>query len=385
MDSTDLKQLELNREEFPRTWEVLDSGIQDGVTPGVVGGLWLKRYPNQIWLGACGSRRLIPSPQPMLPDTVFDLASLSKVFGTATLAAMLVDRGWLSWDTPVSSFFSDYPYKNIQIHHLLSHTAGLIWWEPLWQKIRDHFAPEPVYSVSISARQSLARKLILSSEPQSQPGEKAVYSDISFLLLGYVLEDLTQMPLDNAVQKFVWDPLGIRGAFFRRVKQPPDQSVLDYVAATEQCAWRGGVLQGQVHDDNCWAMGGYGGHTGAFGTARDVLHFARALMIGRALTDSTLKSVWTQVSCPPGCSRTLGWDTPSGEVSSAGRKFSPYSVGHLGFTGTSLWIDLEAELAVTLLTNRVHPSRENEKIRKFRPAFHEALRLDLDGIYAGDF
>ena len=144
--------------------------------------------------------------------------------------------------------------------------------------------------------------------------------------------------------------MGIETAYFRHVTDEPVRGRCENVAATEESAWRGGLLQGQVHDDNCWAMGGYGGHAGAFGTIRDVLQFARALYPigerGGFLTSLTLKAAWSPVLHPPGCSRTLGWDMPSGQEPSAGRYFSSKSVGHLGFTGTSLWIDPEAGLAV---------------------------------------
>lgn len=170
--------------------------------------------------------------------------------------------------------------------------------------------------------------------------------------------------------------MGVQDAFYARVDRSVEKGRLDLVAATEESVWRGGVLQGQVHDDNCWAMGGYGGHAGAFGSVQDVLHFSKMLM-GGFLSRETLNVTWTRVSRPLGCERTLGWDTPS-VGSSAGQCFSKNSVGHLGYTGTSLWIDLDAELAVCLLTNRVHPIRENEKIKTFRPRFHDAIRIDFE-------
>jgi CubicO group peptidase (beta-lactamase class C family) len=308
--------------------------------------------------------------------TVFDLASVSKVYATATLAAVLIERGWLSWNTSVAAIFPDYPHPEIEIRHLLSHTAGFIAWEPYWEKLRQIFAPDELTEISVSRRQAEMRKLIFSVQPQAKPGEQMVYSDVSFLLLGFILEEITRMPLDRAVSHWVWRPMGLQQSYYSRVTQPAQAAIQEGVAATELCPWRGGVLQGQVHDDNCWAMGGYGGHAGAFGTAQDVLHFARGLMKG-FLSQSTLNAMWTRVAEPPQCSRTLGWDTPSGEVSSAGTRFSTHSVGHLGFTGTSLWMDLEADLAVVLLSNRVHPSRENMKIRAFRPKFHDAIREDL--------
>jgi CubicO group peptidase (beta-lactamase class C family) len=379
MDSLSLQPREMTREKFPRTWVQLDAGLASKVAPGFVVGLWQKKDPDVIWQGACGNRRLLPSVLPMLPDTVFDFGSVSKVFATATLAAVLVERGWLDWDTPLSAVLKDYPFKNIEIRHLLSHTAGLVWWEPYWARLKDYFAPEPLYSISVRRRQAAMRSLVMATVPEAAPGEKFVYSDPSFLLLGFALEEITQMPLDRAVQKFVWDPMGVRGAFYRRVRQPPSKGTLNQVAATEVCTWRGGVLQGQVHDDNCWAMGGYGGHTGAFGTARDLLHFVRSLL-GGFLSPVNLRAIWTPVNQPPGCERTLGWDTPSGEASSTGTLFSRHSVGHLGFVGTSLWIDLDAKLAVVLLSNRVHPSREHNQMKVFRPLLHEALRLDLASL-----
>jgi CubicO group peptidase (beta-lactamase class C family) len=224
------------------------------------------------------------------------------------------------------------------------------------------------------------RELVLAARPEVPPDTRTVYSDLSFLILGFVLEEILQLPLDEAVQRFVWKPMRLK-AFFKRTDRSIDLGRLPDVAATENSQWRGGVLQGQVHDDNCWAMGGYGGHAGAFGTVEDVLRFARALAAG-FLSPTTLKAQWTRVPQPPGCERTLGWDTPSqqGGEPSASTAFSPLSVGHLGFTGTSLWIDPPAGVAVALLTNRVHPSRENILIRGFRPRFHQLIRQNFLSI-----
>jgi serine-type D-Ala-D-Ala carboxypeptidase len=312
----------------------------------------------------------------MLPETVFDLASISKVFSTAALTALLVDRAWLEFGTPVKAVFPDYPYGDIQVKHLLSHTAGFVAWEPYWERLRERFAPLPVWEVSVAKRQRAMRELIFAVKPEAKPGERVLYSDVSALLLGFLLEEVTRMPLDRAVSTLLWQPLGVQSASYRRVDRGVDAGRDEAVAATEQCAWRGGVVQGQVHDDNCWAMGGYAGHAGVFGTARDVLHFS-ARLLGGFISREVLKASWTRVSQPAGCERTLGWDTPSGPEPSASLKFSSRTVGHLGFTGTALWIDPAASLAVTLLTNRVHPSRDNNNIRAFRPRFFEAVRLDL--------
>jgi CubicO group peptidase (beta-lactamase class C family) len=313
----------------------------------------------------------------MLENTVFDLASLTKITATAPLAATLVDRGWLSWDTPVAALLPEYLYKNIKIRHLLSHTAGLVAWRPFWQEIWKQFEPTRLDRIAIAERQKVMRDLVLSVAPEAPPGEKCLYSDLSFLILGFALEKVTGLPLYQAVKKWVWQPMGLEGPHFRLTcwKEEADRVNLQ-CAATEKCTYRGRLLQGEVHDENCWAMGGYGGHAGVFACAQDVLRYARGLFQG-FLSPKILNEMWTRVSEPVGCERTLGWDTPSATSSSVGSHFSKKTVGHLGFTGTSLWIDIEAELAVTLLSARVHPSRDNNKIRELRPQLYEAIRLDL--------
>jgi CubicO group peptidase (beta-lactamase class C family) len=312
----------------------------------------------------------------MRADTPLDLASLTKLF-TATLAGALVDRGWLSFETELRAVLPEFTDPRVRIHHLLSHTAGFVAWQPFWEKLRAAFPPGTLHEVPIATRQREMRRIVCAIRPEVAPGERTLYSDLSFLLLGFALQNVPRMELDRAIEHLVWEPLGIEGCFFRRTTRPAAAARMDEVAATEDCPWRGAVLQGQVHDDNCWSMGGYGGHAGAFGRAEDLLRFARGLWLGKLLTPRTLRALWTRAALPPGCERTLGWDTPSGTESSTGRHFSRSSVGHLGFTGTSLWIDPDAGIAVTLLSNRVHPSRENPKIRAFRPRFHDALREDL--------
>jgi serine-type D-Ala-D-Ala carboxypeptidase len=374
--SSDLISLELSPHDFPLTWEAMRSAIAEGVTPGLVAGLWQKASPNEARIAAVGQRRLVPSVLPMLPTTVFDLASVTKVFATATLTALLVDRGWIGWHTPLKSLLADFPHSDVRLHHLLSHTAGFKNWEPFYETLNAHFAPTPIWKVAVADRQKEMRKLVLQSPLEVQPGTRTLYSDISSILLGFALEEVLKLPLDVAVQNWVWRPMGLHTAHFNRVTQSAEKGRDETVAATELCPWRGQVIQGQVHDDNAWAMGGYAGHAGAFATAQDVLKFAHALFNG-FLSPRTLKEAWTKISEPMGCTRTLGWDTPSGPNPSASALFGKNTVGHLGFTGTSLWIDPDAGIAVTLLTNRVHPTRENKKIVEFRPKFHQALRTDL--------
>ena len=373
----------LKEAEFPRTWDVLRAGVTEKVASGMVAGIWNSRIPDRVQLAHTGLRREIPGPLPMEADTIFDLASVSKVFGTATLAAIMVERRWISWDTELQALLPGYPYSGIRLRHLLSHTSGLPAWAPFWELLRERcrelFPGHEVHEIPVPARQKLMRELVFAIPPDVGPETRVLYSDLSFLLLGFALEELTRMPLDQAVSRFVWQPMGITDAFYNRTRQSAAKAVIEQVAATEDCPWRGAVLQGQVHDDNCWAMGGYAGHAGAFGTAKDVLIFARALLSG-FVSANTLEQFWRPVALPAGCERTLGWDTPSGAVPAVGRFFSARTVGHLGFTGTSLWIDRDAGLAVVLLTNRVHPTRENDRIKAFRPRFHDALRADLHDL-----
>jgi serine-type D-Ala-D-Ala carboxypeptidase len=365
--------------KFQRAYQTLAQGVAEGVAPGFVAGVWQASEPEHFEIAALGQRRLASSrmlAQPMERDTVFDLASVSKVFGTATLAGVLVDRGWIRWNTPLQAFLPAYPHPQIELRHLLSHTAGLPAWFPLFERLRAQYPLQSIHRVPVRERQQFMRKLVLAIEPDKPVDQVAVYSDISFLLLGFALEEATQMPLDEAVKCHVWEPMGLSSARYVRTTQDIEQARKAEVAATEDCPWRGGVLQGQVHDDNCWAMGGYAGHAGAFADAQDVLRFAARLM-GGFLSRRTLQALWTRVEIPPGCDRTLGWDAPSGPEPAFTNHFSKFSVGHLGFTGTSLWIDPERQLAVTLLSNRVHPSRENVLIKPFRARFHQALFEDL--------
>jgi len=374
-DSTLLDLRELPKSTFPRTWDFIRAGVEEGVAPGIVAGFAEASRPGEIYVAHFGKRRIFPTVEVLHAETIFDLASLSKVIATTALVAALVDRGWLDFETPVSAFFPNYfPGKKIQIKHLLSHTAGFVAVLPFFEMLEIEFKPSTLTQVSVEQRQKKMRELVFKIAPETQPGERTLYSDISFLILGFVLESLTGKPLDQAVQTYVWNPMGARGFAYHRVTKDAEQGRIDGIAATEDSAWRGGVLQGQVHDDNTWAMGGYAGQAGVFGSIRDVLFFASRLLNGYFSTTTT-RAMWTRFS--PNSSRTLGWDTPSGPETSA-RGFSPNAVGHLGYTGTSLWIEPERGLSVALLTNRVHPSRENWKIKEFRPKFHEILRAEID-------
>ncbi|OFZ84133.1 MAG: hypothetical protein A3K03_08380 [Bdellovibrionales bacterium RIFOXYD1_FULL_44_7] len=369
----------MTQDLFPLSTRVLETGLAEGVAPGFVAAYWDSSYPNKAFIAAKGYRRAIPSPLPVFADTVFDLASVTKVFTTATLITRLIEKKWLSWNTSLKSVLCDYPYPEIQIKHLLSHTSGLPAWHPFWEKIRATFNDKDktvLFKVPIEERQKEMKRLVFSIAPEYKPGEKVIYSDLGFILLGFVIEEIVSLSFDQAVRIHLWQPLGINNAFFNRVDRSVEKGAIESAAATEVCPWRGGVLQGQVHDDNCWAMGGYAGHAGAFATASDLIYFSRELVSG-FLSFETLSLISKRLKEPKGCERTLGWDTPSGPTPAFGKGFSPNSFGHTGFTGTSLWIDPDNGIVVALLSNRVHPTRENPKIKTFRSNFHQALSQDL--------
>ncbi len=357
---------------FPRARAAVSAGIRDGVAPAMCFGVWSARRRDNFWVFGDGVTRQGEGAQAVDPQlTFFDFASVTKVIATATLAGVLIDRGWLRMDQSLASVFDRPEYVPIQLKHLLSHTAGLIWWEPYWQRMRERFSGRDLWSVPVAVRQRAMREMILSVVPQVAPGTRVEYSDVSAMLVGFMIEEILQMPFDRAVQRHVFDPLGLPTAHYRRTIAN-GVGHLNF-AATEDCSWRKMVLQGQVHDDNCWSMGGYSAHAGVFGTVADLLVWIRGVC-GGFLSPATRKMLWTRVTEPRDATRTYGFDLG---ISSVGKYFSPRTVGHTGFTGTSVWYDEEAELAVVLLTNRVHPSRENIRIRAFRPMFHDAIREDL--------
>jgi serine-type D-Ala-D-Ala carboxypeptidase len=365
---------------FPETKKLLDQGIQDGVAPGFVAGFWSAAEPERYEMCALGERRLkwkgLPS-QPMEVDTIFDMASVSKVYATAPLIALLVERGWLRWDTTVKSIFPQFASSEIQIQHLLSHTSGLTAWFPFFETLRKELASnDAIEFIEVLGRQERMKELVLDLKPEVAPGKKVLYSDPNFLILGFIIEAITDLPLDDAVSRFLWKGMGLKSPHYVRTNVPAFLARRESYAATEDCPWRGAVLQGQVHDDNCWTMGGYAGHAGVFSNIRDLLSYGRKLYEGEGFSRSTLKKMWSLAELPMGCDRTLGWDTPSGDAP-AFLGFSRNSVGHLGFTGTSFWIDLDRGVVVSLLSNRVHPTRETQKIKPFRALFHQTLAREL--------
>jgi CubicO group peptidase (beta-lactamase class C family) len=347
-------------ERFPVTASILRDAVAAHAFPAAT--IEVGRAAGPIWNQAFGTLTYDPGAFIAAPDTVFDLASLTKVIATTTMVMRCVDEGKLVLDAPISDLLRDWRGADrdyLGIRDLLAHSSGLTAYLPFYRDATGRAD----FQTQICA-------LPLEYPPRTQ----AIYSDLGFMLLGFILEDLAG-PIAAQFQPIATG-INAPGLTFS-----PSRSVRAFTAPTEVDPWRGRLLVGEVHDENCWALSGAAGHAGLFGTAAAVGNFARVVLrtiAGEPLLarPETMREFITRANVP-GSSRALGWDTML-PTSSCGTRLSPTSIGHTGFTGTSLWIDWERDLYVVLLTNRVHPTRENEAIREVRPRVHDAVIEDLE-------
>lgn len=347
----------------------LSQGVFGGVSARVSVGKEKARYQGCF---SGGLTRLDGQGVALGEQTRFDLASLTKPLATTLSILHLIGLGKLEWEQtclPLLERAIPQEKKGITLSQLLSHCSGLPAYRPYFEKYR----PE----VQLRGSFELLKQII--AEPlEFLPGSRCQYSDLGFILLGAIVEKISGQSLAEFFRQTIADPLhlGDELCFLPQGQRLPLPR--DLIAATEDCPWRHRVLQGEVHDEHCWLMGGVAGHAGLFGTSGGVLRLGERILdcwqdrsSHPAFTNSLLQQLLT--SKHPSGSWCLGFDTPSPGSSSSGSFFSPGSVGHLGFTGTSLWIDPQRDIVVVLLTNRVHPSRDNIKIRQFRPFFHDYL------------
>ena len=293
-------------------------------------------------------------------DTIFDLASVSKVVATTPMAMLLYERGQLDLEAPVVSllpeFAGDDPRRDqVTVRMLLANSSGLPAYERLFERAHS--------------REELIRAA-LSTPLSADPGTRAEYSDIGFIILGELLARLADEPLDHFCQREIFGPLGMA----RTCYCPPASWRTQIPPTVDDPTFRHRVIQGEVHDENASVMGGVAGHAGVFAPAADVALFAHAMLNGGRpiLRPETLALFTRRQLQPPSTSRALGWDTPS-QPSQSGRHLSQTAFGHLGYTGTSLWIDPELQLAITLLTNRTWPDHSNQAIKQVRPKFHDLV------------
>jgi CubicO group peptidase (beta-lactamase class C family) len=310
--------------------------------------------------------------RPVTIDTVFDLASLTKPLATSLAVMQLIASQQLSLNQSVGSIlapFNSQGKKTIAIEHLLSHTSGYPDYRPYYLHLANFAQPH---------RRPELRKLLAAEPLQSLPGAEVCYSDLGFMVLQWVVETVTNQRLDAFVTQSIYQPLGLDRLFFIDLDKPrPDV----HYAATEVCPWRGALLEGAVHDENAYALGGISGQAGLFGDAPTVhkllAELARAYSGSSPRDQFATETVGRFFKRYEGHSMALGFDVPAASASSSGQYFSRNSVGHLGFTGTSFWVDLDRSAIVILLTNRVHPSRANDKLKAFRPLLHDAVMQAL--------
>jgi beta-glucosidase-like glycosyl hydrolase/CubicO group peptidase (beta-lactamase class C family) len=353
---------ERNEEKLQPAYDVLDRAVADRTFPG---GVLAVGYQNELIVHEFGRQTYDAKSPAVNVDTIYDAASLTKPVVTATLVAMQVEAGRIGLDLPVARYipeWNDGPNpdwrKTVTVRNLLTHSSGL-------PAHKDYFL------TLHSKREFIAA---ICREPlEYAPGTKTIYSDLGFILLGEILERSTGKTVDQLAHQEIFAPLDMSASTFN-----PPKNLLGRIAPTENDAtFRKELVQGKVHDENAFAMGGVAGHAGLFTTAGDLAVFCQMLLNGgiyahhRMLARSTITQ-FTAAQALAGNARTLGWMSPTPN-STSGHYFSARSFGHLGFTGTSIWIDPDRRLFVILLTNRVYPTRDNDKIAAVRPAVHDAV------------
>lgn len=358
---------------------LLDSGVENGVSCGLSLSVVVEnkrvQFEKKYFSGYCSE---FQQDKAVGEQTVFDLASLTKPLVTTLLVANLVENEILTMNTTISTLLQDIDMSretaDIELWQLLSHCSGLPAHRPYYVKL---------LGVPKQLRADWLLRTLLKEPLQYRSGTKHIYSDLGYLLLGQIVERCSGKSLDAYFKEKIAEPLGLSEQLFF---VPDDQDKADRsYAYTEICPWSHSWLCGKVDDDNCRALGGVAGHAGLFGTVEGVTRLCSTLGAvwggrdcSKMISGRMLKKLMTRVEGSTWC---YGFDSPSAEASSAGKYFSPRSVGHLGFTGTSFWMDLERGISVVLLTNRVHPSRMNDKIRAFRPVIHNlVMNKVLDSI-----
>ncbi len=345
-------------ERFRRAFQILERAIADRAFPGC--GVAVTHRGELLASKALGRFTYDPSATAVQTESIFDLASVSKVIATTAMAMVLYERGLLDIETPVTAIVPEFagtdPRRTeVTIRMLLAHSSGLPAYEKLFQR---------------AATRDELLAAAFETELTADPDTRAEYSDIGFIILGVALERLADESLDIFCQREIFGPLGLSHTAFNPPKSWKDR----IVPTADDQTFRHRVIQGEVQDENASVLGGVAGHAGVFSTAGDVAVFAHAMLNGGRplLRPGTVELFTRREATPPDTSRALGWDTPS-PPSQSGQHFSPRSFGHLGYTGTSLWIDPDRQLSITLLTNRTWPDCKNQAIKQVRPAFHNAV------------
>jgi CubicO group peptidase (beta-lactamase class C family) len=334
--------IELTAETVAAIDAIVERGIADGEMPGAV--VMAGTSDHVLLFKAYGQRQVVPDPEPMTVDTVFDLASLTKPLATATSILLLAEDEHIDLDAPVATYWPEFAAQgkeSITIRDLLVHRGGLIADNALGDYLDG---PE------------LAWERIAGLTPVAARGEKFIYSDVGFLVLGHVVEQVAAQPLDVVTRERLWTPLGMNDTSYN-----PPSALMSRIAPTEEVD--GIMLRGRVHDPRAAALGGVAGHAGLFSTANDLSRYARMILAEgeldgrRILAAESVQAMIAPVEVPRGI-RGLGWDKRSPYSSNKGSTLSDAAIGHGGFTGTVLWIDPARDLYFLFLSNRLHPDGE---------------------------
>jgi CubicO group peptidase (beta-lactamase class C family) len=355
-----LESLDRQDERFGQAFSILQEAVEMRVFPGA--SIAVTHQGQMVALKAFGRFTYEPDSSAVTPATLFDLASLTKVVATTPMAMLLCERGLLDLEAPVTGLVPEFAAgsgdprrRDVTVKMLLAHSSGLPAYEKLFLKARD--------------REELLR-LALATPLAADPGSRAAYSDIGFIVLSVALERLADEPLDQFCRREIFDPLGMTSTTFNPLKEIRSQLP---PTANDQ-TFRHRIIQGEVQDENASVLGGVAPHAGLFSTAMDLARFAHAMLRGSSpiLRSDTVALFTRRELAPAGTSRALGWDTPSAP-SLSGKHFGPMSFGHLGYTGTSLWVDPDRRISITLLTNRTWPDCSDQRIQQVRPRFHDAV------------
>lgn len=386
----ELTQPELQTGSKVRTWSEVERAFAHAIEQEAIPGatVIVRKGDDIAFEGAFGYRALEPERSPMKLETVFDLSSLTKPLAT-TVAIMLLRRdGKLRIDDRVTRFFHNFGVHGkayVTFRQLLAHCSGLAAWRPFYQQVADVERGGKVNFVASHGAKEFVFDQIHREKPENRPGSKTLYSDLNFILLGETVEQISGVSLNRYCREKIFKPLGLRATDFidiSLVRSRRLEPVPEMFAPTSFCAFRKRLLVGEVEDENAFAMGGVAGHAGLFAPVREVDRIVHELIrcyAGRSdyLPPQIVRDFWTREKTVARSTWALGWDSPSPEYSSSGHHFSTQAVGHLGFTGTSIWIEPAKEIAISLLTNRVHPRRDNHAIRDFRPRIHDLIMSAL--------
>jgi CubicO group peptidase (beta-lactamase class C family) len=354
--TTPLKLLD-QETRFARAFSIIRDAIAQRAFPGA--SLAVTYQGRLVASEGFGHFIYDPNSTAIRADTIFDLASVTKVIATTTMAMLLYERGLLDLEMTVNSALPEFGHEGersaVTIGMLLAHSSGLPAYIKLFETSRT--------------REELFRAAC-STPLVSRPGTKSEYSDIGFILLGKILERVAHESIQSFFDREIAAPLSLPQALFN----PPLELATHIPPTEDDRSFRLRIIQGEVNDENASVLEGIAGHAGLFAPATDGAVFAECMLRGGSpiLRRETVELFTRRETSPAGTSRALGWDTPS-HPSSSGQYFSQSSFGHLGYTGTSLWIDPERQLSVTLLTNRTWPDRSSQAIKQIRPLVHDAI------------